>query len=89
MLDNIQLFVGAGGPEVGSVVNQVFLPLLALFIDKGDRGLFASSGFHQRCTPVRQGKIRRCRICTAPLSVGNNHNYLKPFTRDFSPSGFP
>ena len=41
VLDKIQLLVGAGGPEVGPVVDKVFLLLLPLLIGEGDGGLLS------------------------------------------------
>lgn len=41
MLDEVQLFVGAGRPEILAVVNQILFFLLAFFIGHGDGGFLA------------------------------------------------
>ena len=68
MLDKIQLLVGAGGPEVGPVVDKVFLLLLPLLIGEGDGGLLAKgrvgqhivhpvAGVGQQCIPQSDGDV--------------------------------
>ena len=41
MLDEIELFVGAGCPEVLTIVDQVFLLLFTLLVREGEGGFFA------------------------------------------------
>ena len=68
VLDKIQLLVGAGGPEVGPVVDKVFLLLLPLLIGEGDGGLLAKgrvgqhivhpvAGVGQQCIPQSDGDV--------------------------------
>lgn len=45
VLDEIELFVGAGGPEVLPVIHQIFFLLLALLIGKGGADFLPKGGF--------------------------------------------
>jgi hypothetical protein len=47
MLDEIELLVGGGGPEVLAVVSQFFLLLFALFVGDGHAALFTEGRIGQ------------------------------------------
>jgi hypothetical protein len=47
VLEEVELFVGRGGPEILPVVDEVFLLLFALLVGEGHRTLFAEGRIGQ------------------------------------------
>ena len=47
MLHKVQLLIGAGCPEILSVVDEILFFLLAFFVSEGQRGFFAKRRIRQ------------------------------------------
>ena len=99
MLDEIELFVGAGGPEVLAVIHQIFFLLLALLIGEGECRLLAEgrvgqdiieplAGVGEQCISQRDGNLAVQIADVVEIEVHQAH--LEGTGNNFpAPEGFP
>lgn len=67
VLDEIQLLVGAGGPEVLTVIDKLLVLILALLIGDGNGRLFAEGWIGEHIVHTIAG------ICQQGVANGNGH----------------
>ena len=67
MLEEVELLVGAGGPEVLPVVDQILFLLLSLLVGEGKGGLFAKWRVGEHIVEPLAG------ICEQGVPKGNGH----------------